>query len=463
MYRVLIADDEPSVAESLQESIDWKGLGLVVEACVSTGRQAKEFAEKNKIDIAILDIRMPGMSGLELCEFLRRTQEDIQLIIISGYAEFSYAERAIRYGVLGYCLKPLEYEQITKLLLKAVKNLEKTGDKATYAELLDAMESGVEGEVESILHKLGYWETAYYVAVSIGEGKLALASGEGIAVEFGRGQCGYILTEPVTEGMLRGFLQKRGNQGIACLPAAVELKKLFAAFDECTVQAYQFFVCEEGTLPCKMAEGAEQRANEFLRQVMQNVEKNRWEAVCDQLSYLVEKGREFFDVKSCMKLCNIIYTGSIFREEENDYYIYSMKQLVSEYGSFTQMLFRMKKEIAVAKAAGREPEAFTNTAFMELMGYIGKHYKGDISLKTAGEALHMNPNYISQLFKKEAGVTFVHYITQLRMEDAIRLLSTTRLPVVDIAVEVGFNDYFYFLKTFKKFTGKTHSQYREEN
>lgn len=103
-----------------------------------------------------------------------------------------------------------------------------------------------------------------------------------------------------------------------------------------------------------------------------------------------------------------------------------------------------------------EESAYSNTAFMGLMVYIKENYKKDISLSTAGQALHMNPNYISQLFKKEAGITFIHYITQLRMEDAVNLLSMTNKPVIDIAMEVGFNDYFYFLKTFKNLRGKRH-------
>lgn len=72
----------------------------------------------------------------------------------------------------------------------------------------------------------------------------------------------------------------------------------------------------------------------------------------------------------------------------------------------------------------------------------------------------MNANYVSQLFKKEAGVTFIHYITQKRLEDAKELLTTTQKPLTDIALEVGFNDTFHFIKTFKKFMGMTPGQYR---
>lgn len=92
MYQVLIADDEPSVIESLEESLDWGALGLELAGSVGSGREAWEFCRREKVDIVILDIRMPGLNGLELCEKLRKESEEIQLIIISGYAEFSYSE-----------------------------------------------------------------------------------------------------------------------------------------------------------------------------------------------------------------------------------------------------------------------------------------------------------------------------------------------------------------------------------
>lgn len=77
--------------------------------------------------------------------------------------------------------------------------------------------------------------------------------------------------------------------------------------------------------------------------------------------------------------------------------------------------------------------------------------------------MKMNANYVSRLFKKETGTTFAYYITQKRIEDAKELLTTTKKPLTDIAMEVGFNDTFHFIKTFKKFMGMTPGQYRTDN
>lgn len=459
MYRVFIADDEPSVINSLKLSIDWKGLGLEIAACASNGKEVLELIQKEKIDIAILDIRMPGMSGLELCEYLKRRYVNLQIIFISGYAEFSYAQKALSYGALGYCLKPLEYDQITKLLVKAEKQLDKEAKYVSGTDLLDALESGNLQGVTDTLAQMGFQEEQYYVAVSVGEEKISVLPEEGVIVETGRGQYGYIMRNSLSDRKMEQFLSKDGNESIGYEKEPVQPADLPETIDLCAMRAFQFFV-DENCRICGETDGT--RAGELLAQLAKNVEKNRWEDVCEQLAFIDEKYRHSFHVRNSMKLCNMIHTGSLFREEKNDYYIYSLKQLVSEYGTFSDMLKRLQEEIRGAGAAQSGQEPFSNTAFMKLMRYIGENYRSEISLTSAGAALHMNPNYVSQLFKKETGTTFVHYITQLRMEDAMRLLSTTVKPVTEIATDVGFNDYFYFLKTFKKRTGKTPGQYREE-
>ena len=461
MMEVLIADDEPSVISSLKEGIAWEELGLHLAACVSNGREALETISKTQIHIAILDIRMPGISGLELCEILRRKQDNIQIIIISGYAEFSYAERAINYEVLGYCLKPLEYEKVTGLLRKAVKNLTKAYPRAVSGDdLMDAVENGETEKAAAVLERMGLSGGEFYVAVTIGEGRLSFTNRDGICIQLGRNQNGYLFRRPLLHTEMEKYLSKPENQGLGYSQRPVAVQELSSMFDTCMVQACQFFVEPQNHT---FHEVDERSAAKLLEQIAQNMEKNHWEAVCEQLAAADETCRNAFTVRSATRLCNMIHTSSLFREEETDYYIYNLKQLMADYGTFSNMVRRLREEIAAIRGTADQEEGFSNTAFMKLMLYIRENYKKEISLTSAGAAVHMSPNYISQLFKKETGVTFIHYITQLRMEDAIQLLTATQVPVVNIAMEVGFNDYFYFLKIFKKYTGKTPNQYRNES
>ena len=118
MFHVVIADDESRIIKTIMSSIAWTKLGLSVVGIASDGLQALDLAEREKADILITDIRMPVLDGLELCERLHKISPKTQIILISGYADFSYAQKGIELGVLGYCLKPLNISELQRLLSK---------------------------------------------------------------------------------------------------------------------------------------------------------------------------------------------------------------------------------------------------------------------------------------------------------------------------------------------------------
>ena len=130
MLKVLIADDEKHVITHLQTHIPWTQLGLEVVATANDGAEALRFARQIPIDIVISDIRMPNMDGLELCRRIREENQLIQFIILSGYADFSYAKRAIELQVLGYCLKPVDTSRFNRAAAHCrEEHLKRTADK----------------------------------------------------------------------------------------------------------------------------------------------------------------------------------------------------------------------------------------------------------------------------------------------------------------------------------------------
>ena len=94
--------------------------------------------------------------------------------------------------------------------------------------------------------------------------------------------------------------------------------------------------------------------------------------------------------------------------------------------------------------------------------YMQEHLTEEVSLSVLAEEFHLNPQYISQLFKNEIGVGFLSYLTNIRMEKAKKLLVSTQLSMVEIAEQTGYGDYQVFTKVFKKTEGITPSQYRRE-
>lgn len=116
MQKVMIADDEERICRLIEALVDWKALGMEVVAIAHNGLEAVEFAEKFRPDILITDIRMPGCSGLELIEKVKKSMPELEIIIISGYAHFEYAKSAIKFGVGEYLLKPINKAELTMTL-----------------------------------------------------------------------------------------------------------------------------------------------------------------------------------------------------------------------------------------------------------------------------------------------------------------------------------------------------------
>lgn len=95
-----------------------------------------------------------------------------------------------------------------------------------------------------------------------------------------------------------------------------------------------------------------------------------------------------------------------------------------------------------------------------IMRYMQEHLSEEISLSVLADVFHLNPQYISQLFKNEIGVGFLAYLTNIRIEKAKKLLLSTSLSVTEIAEHTGYSDYRVFTKVFKKTEGITPSQFR---
>ena len=382
------------------------------------------------------------------------------MIIASGYAEFAYAEKAIQYGVIGYCLKPLDHAQVIRFLRKAVQNLRKDMHMISWADLMEILERREENEIRECLSQLGFYQEKYFIAVSSGERKLDAFEAAGVSVRLGRGQWGYIMKTNRIKQLGDELYQLPDWSGIGYIQQALSGEVIYEAFEECTARAFQYFVDGENKLCSQLDEW---RANRWLDGIQKRIQADQWESLESMLEEIGKKGREDFTVRSALRLCNLIFSHSHFWDEENDYYIYSIEQLVNTYGDFSEMLRQLQRFLEENAAETESEQNFTNTTFMKLMKYINENYRGEISLTGAAQVLNMNSNYVSQLFKKETGITFVHYITQKRLEDAKELLSTTKKPLTDIALEVGFNDTFHFIKTFKKVIGMTPGQYRMSN
>ncbi|MBO1265186.1 MAG: response regulator [Clostridia bacterium] len=126
MIRVLVVEDEKMIRKGIIMTTDWQSLGCQVVGEASNAQEALKLVEEKSPEIILTDIRMKGMSGIEMIEALK-SKEDIHFIIISGYSDFEYARSALRLGVTDYLLKPFRDEELEKVLKKVVREIHESG------------------------------------------------------------------------------------------------------------------------------------------------------------------------------------------------------------------------------------------------------------------------------------------------------------------------------------------------
>ena len=134
MLKVFLVEDESIVREGLKNNIPWQEYGYQFMGEASDGEMALPMIRKVRPDVLITDIKMPFMDGLALSQIVTQEIPDIRIIIISGYDEFEYAQRAIRVGVEQYLLKPVTRGALRKVLLEIREKIENEREQKNYLE-----------------------------------------------------------------------------------------------------------------------------------------------------------------------------------------------------------------------------------------------------------------------------------------------------------------------------------------
>ncbi|MCY7488047.1 response regulator [Paenibacillus alvei] len=124
MYKLILVDDEEDVREGVLHEIDWESLGFSVVETAENGQEAMEYIERLQPDIVVTDIHMPFMNGLQLAEWIRSHDPSIRIIILTGYDEFEYAQKAIKLQIDEYVLKPFSALDLQAALVKVKQQMD---------------------------------------------------------------------------------------------------------------------------------------------------------------------------------------------------------------------------------------------------------------------------------------------------------------------------------------------------
>lgn len=190
MYKIMLADDEGIVIDSIKFIIEKEFGNECVVEYAKTGRSVIELAEKFRPDIAVMDIQMPGINGIEAMKEIRKNNDNVLFIVMSAYDKFDYAKEAIRLGVLEYITKPMERTKIVAILKKGMELIDEKREKRSndllVKEKLETVgpiiESGLiydilfqehfQEDIENYKNILGIEEDyAYMISIVCGDGQ----------------------------------------------------------------------------------------------------------------------------------------------------------------------------------------------------------------------------------------------------------------------------------------------------
>jgi len=152
-YSVLIVDDEDIIREGLKKVVAWEDLGFVIRGTAKNGAQALALLETEKIHVVLTDVRMPKVSGIELSEAVYQRFPDTKVVILSGYDNFNFAQKAIRFGVYHYILKPCREEEIIEVFSRLKTELD--GEIRRRDSEEQAMEVLLRYEISQVLRGQG--------------------------------------------------------------------------------------------------------------------------------------------------------------------------------------------------------------------------------------------------------------------------------------------------------------------
>ncbi len=525
MLKVVIADDEARVCSLIRMLIDWDAIGLELAGIASNGIEALELIETRQPDILITDIRMPGCSGLELIERAKATAPQLEVVIISGYAHFEYAQSALRYGVSDYLLKPINRQQLDHTLRKMAERCRKKKTLGTEIEVLrknskeDAlrlqnrlMRDLLSGTVENT-DADSLWQTYRFRLESeylqlfliqldyddecIMPPSLRIVE-EKTVQTFSQELNGLCQTEisyfsEGCGGMLLGFgeeqkesIRKRLRNGLdqlraqsdlfgkvtfslAAAPPITDVQELREAGRQAQLLLKERLV--QGSR--KMLETMPQRSEwkndimlkPYRQAVMELAEAYSSRTIEESIDRLEQEAARLnangAEIYETIRAAAHLFLQQPQVVDGKEKYERFVSRM-AHIGQTDRLFALLRKTIISETEVLMEQQHSAGTRPIRLAKeYVLQHYQDPITLEKVCEEVELSVSYFSSLFKKETGENFVRFLTRTRMERAKELLAQTNLSVAEICMQVGYSDLKYFTQTFRKETNLSPGQYRK--
>lgn len=514
MYTILVADDEAIIRQGIKVLFDYEALGFTICGEAADGDQTLAQIRALQPDVVLMDIRMPGMTGLEVIRQARAEGYQGKVIIISSYSDFKYAQEAIRHGVQYYITKPLDEDELEQVLLGFKESFDRERQAQDASEqyrrkaraaivrelLLGQGEPTLSSAAEISLLADGYQVVICekYSQRTPGDlpdfGQLLRANNQDSRAFDCVSLDGLEVTLLKGEAALQKFqalLQRFDGEGSAsqrqqlegvflCFGRPVKsMSQIALSYTQALhTRSRRFFCAQEqhtlghDALPVRLDAAPllnkallEEYASRLLNYV-QTFNRNKMAQTLGQLQTRLYTAPDsiasiklfFTDLHLQIKeQMNRLYPG-------NSIPFYSNAQLIRtiDEADFLYEIIRFlaqRFEIMMSSIGTSSRDSVLD----DILHYIDHNYAQNITLENIAPLFGYNHSYLGKIFSKKTGQSFNSYVDHVRIEQAKRLLLQDDSKVYTVAERVGYKNVDYFHIKFKKYVGQSPAEFRKRN
>ena len=459
MYKqkLVLADDEPVTLEALRTVIEAGCPQVEIVGVFRNGRDVIEYIRNNAVDIVVTDIRMPFVDGLEILKFVYEHYSNIKVMIITGFKDFEYAHKAIRYRVNGLLTKPLDYEELTDkiqdLCRQNEQDMRKTlGDTQALLVNRSRMRQDLLLYYERTFPyaalcerypEFARTELMCYVVELQADGPVPAAAWQDICEinnEVLDSFCLLKSEHAATLLLLTGV--RNGTQAKMHMTLYLDDVKgiIEKAYGVAVMMRIRPGFPLQKLSATEEAEGPDAGASEACLQYVMGTEQ-REQAV--SALHGIGAGLQKQAAAQMLQTLREIFGVPVAPLQQQLERLDSTRDL-------TLLLEQTKRFVQTQK----------NFELLQIKNYMYRHCDQELNLETVAKTFGMNYSYFSRMFKEKSGENVSQYITKIRIDRAKKLLFAGK-SLETAAGMVGY-DAAYLVKKFKKATGMTPHQYLEK-
>ena len=501
-------DDEAALHEALDDLIDWGSLGIEHSAAFTNPEEALDHVLAQRPDVIIVDIRMPRLDGLELLRLVR--DEEVyrpRVVILSGYREFSYAREALRLGVSGYLLKPIDESELRAMLERVAEELRapargSEGLPQVVRRTIDGLATDDDHD-RVVAHTREAEPVGFRYALIVAHEKTreprmspqtlsralsatAFDDSSDLVYRGERDVFHWIAAEPASvsasdsieksyEGIRRRAVEKAGMELSIVVGPLVEHPSGVPKSREQvrTVMNRVYLFAGPGLTLAEhhLFDSAGVVSTTLAGELMDDLIQGEGDRVRSRLSGLLETtATRSADTESLRMFCLALITDIHRTLEELDAEqvasIVPARRIVQNLESTPLVHVRSALDALVIEARGRirtQIEMGRSGLVQLAQRRLERAFDQPISLKQVAGEYGVSAEHLGQLFRKFVGKGFKEYLREVRVREAGRLLRSTDLRVPEVAARVGYQDTDYFTDQFKRETGQTPAAWRRSS